>query len=327
MARLLRARQLRPGDGIVVGSLMRRITPLHRDVLVNLEDRLEILIDEGAAIGAIVEEIDRRSQSTQIVGTTLLGFIHDDFVTRYFENPEPALCSSALRSVSKDSFGCFMSRKEQARANAGDGMQQIIIEFAIDPMDMQHPDFAPVMNELYSAYFKFERGYNIKGVFVEAQVDLEALVVGSGLFPIQYMDIGGTNQDIVIPLGASTKRGLYRVTRADKSRLPPSSAAFVVMTYIAPTFQFTPHEQRLLCLAIEGLTDQDISTTLDVSRDALKQTWRTIYDHVGDVMPELFSANTGVPATSGRGAEKRRHIISHVRDNLQELRPLHQRRG
>jgi hypothetical protein len=326
MARLLRARQLRPGDGKVVGSLMRRITPLHRDVLENLEERLEILIGEGSAIGAIVEEIDRRSQSANIVGTTMLGFVHDDFVTRYFENPEPALCSSALRSVSQNSFGCFMSRKEQARANLGDGMQQIIIEFAIDPMDMQHPDFAPVMNELYSAYFKFERGYNIKGVFVEAQVDLEPLVVGSGLFPIKYMDIGGTNQDIVIPLGASTKRGLYRVTRADKSRLPPSSAAFVVMTYIAPTFQFTPHEQRLLGLAIEGLTDQDISAALDVSRDALKQTWRTIYDHVGDIMPELFATNNTL-ATSGRGTEKRRFVISHVHENPQELRPHHLRRG
>jgi hypothetical protein len=323
----LRARQITVGDGPFIAKLMRQITPLHQDVHETVERRLEPLLEESAAIGAIVEQVDGKSGQRKIVGTTLLGFVNDEFVANHFASPQPLLTSTLLRSVENRGIGHFVSRKDQAKANMGNGMEQVILEFAIDPMDMNHPDFAPVMNELYSAYFRFERGYNIKGVFVEASSSLETLVVGTGLFHHTYFDLSGSNQDIVVPPHTGTHRGLYRVTRHDKHNLPPSSAAFVVMTYIAPSFQFTPTEQRLLGMAIDGKTDVEIASELKVSRDALKQTWRGIYDHATDVMPELFIAPDQTMASTGRGLEKRRHIVSHVRDNLQELRPHHQRRG
>jgi hypothetical protein len=323
----LRARQIAIGDGPFIAQLMRQITPLHRDVHETVEERLEALLEEGAAIGAIVEQLDRKSGKAKIVGTTLLGFVQDKFVDDHFASPQPLLTSMLLRSVVHGGIGYFLARKDQAKANGADGMEQVILEFAVDPMDIQHPEFAPVMNELYSAYFKFERGYNIKGVFVEASPSFEPLVLGSGLFHHSYHELSGTNQDIVIPAGTASKRGLYRVMRSDKPRLPPSSAAFVIMTYIAPTFQFTPSEQRLLTLAIDGMTDQEIAAALGVSRDAIKQTWRSIYDHATTIMPELFEDPLVAEPVSGRGTEKRRYVVSHVRDNLQELRPHSLRRG
>jgi hypothetical protein len=327
MAPSLRAREIGVGDGPFIAKLMRQITPLHVDVFETIELRLERLLDEAAAIGAIVEQFDQKSGLRKIVGTTLLAFVHDSFVANHFASPQPLLTSTLLRSVENGSIGHFMSKKDQAKANLGTGMEQVILEFAVDPMDLQHPDFAPVMNELYSAYFRFERGYNIKGVFVEAGSTLEPLVIGSGLFHHSYHELTGTNQEIIVPTRTGTHRGLYRITRQEKSKLPPSSAAFVIMTYIAPAFQFTPTEQRLLSLAIEGLTDTEIAAILKVSRDALKQTWRGIYDHATDVMPGLFDVSSESTLVGGRGTEKRRHIVSHVRDNLQELRPHHLRRG
>jgi hypothetical protein len=327
MQNSLRARQIAIGDGPFIAQLMRQITPLHRDVYENVESRLEALLEDGAAIGAIVEQIDRKSGKSKIVGTTLLGFVQDQFVEDHFASPQPLLTSILLRSVSNGGIGYFLPRKEQAKANSGEGMEQVILEFAVDPMDTHHPEFAHIMNELYSAYFKFERGYNIKGVFVEASLQFEQLVQGSGLFHHSYHELTGSNQDLMIPAGTGTKRALYRVRRSDKERLPPSCAAFVIMTYIAPSFHFTPSEQRLLTLAIDGNTDQDIAAALGVSRDAIKQTWRSIYDQVATVMPELFEETTENVPQPGRGTEKRRYIVSHVRDNLQELRPHNLRRN
>jgi DNA-binding CsgD family transcriptional regulator len=323
----LLARYIKAGDGERIATMMQRISPLHVDVLENLEERIELAIGEECVVGVVVERIGNHVVEPLIVGVTMLGFVKDGFVEQHFAAPTPCLSSSLMRSVDKSSIGHFMSRKEQAEANLGDGMHQAIVEFSIEPLDMHHPDFAPIMNELFSAYFKFERGYNIKGVFVEADQSLDQLVVGTGLRPVCYFDLSGTNEDIVIPPGIGSKRCLYRVLRQDKPGLSPGSAAFILLTYIKPTFKFTPTEQRLLAQAIDGKTDDEIARNTEVSRDAIKQNWRTIYDHVLDVMPDLLWNADDEENTSRRGTEKRRRIVSHVSNNLQELRPHYMRRG
>ncbi len=323
----LLARYIKAGDGGRIATMMQRISPLHGDVLENLEERIELAIDEECVVGVVVERVGLRDAKPLIVGVTMLGFVKDAFVEQHFASPTPCLSSSLMRGVTKSSIGHFMSRREQAEANLGEGMHQAIVEFSIEPMDMQHADFGPIMNELFSAYFKFERGYNIKGVFVEADQSLDQLVVGTGLRPVTYFDLSGTNEDIVIPAGVGTKRCLYRVSREDKPKLSPGSAAFILLTYIKPTFKFTPTEQRLLAQAIDGKTDDEIARSIEVSRDAIKQSWRTIYDHVLDVMPDLLWNADDEDSGSRRGTEKRRRIVSHVSNNLQELRPHYMRRG
>jgi hypothetical protein len=323
----LRARYIKAGDGARVAAMMRQISPLHAEVEENLEERIEIAIDQECVVGVVVERVGGETGKPFIVGVTMLGFVRDGFVDQHFAAPTPCLSSTLMRGVNKTSIGHFLSRREQADANLSDGMHQAIVEFAIEPMDMQHPDFGPIMNELFSAYFKFERGYNIKGVFVEADHALDQLVIGTGLKPVTYFDLDGTNEDIIFPLGISRKRCLYRVVREDKSKLSPGMAAFILMTYIRPTFKFTPTEQRLLTNAIDGRTDDEIARSLEVSRDAIKQTWRAIYDHVLDVMPDMLWNAEDEESGSRRGTEKRRRVVSHVSNNLQELRPHYTRRG
>jgi DNA-binding CsgD family transcriptional regulator len=108
---------------------------------------------------------------------------------------------------------------------------------------------------------------------------------------------------------------------------PPSTPVSAVFTYLPPRFRFTAGEQRMLLRAIEGLTDEEIAGTLSISRDAVKQTWRSIYDHVAQVMPDLVDRGQMVAGEGARGQEKRRRIVAYVRDNAQELRPHHPRRG
>jgi hypothetical protein len=44
-------------------------------------------------------------------------------------------------------------------------------------------------------------------------------------------------------------------------------------------------------------------------------------------MPNLVDRGQMIAAEGGRGQEKRRRIVAYVRDNAQELRPHHLRRG
>jgi hypothetical protein len=304
--------------------MMERLSPLHNDLLPRLSGVLDHLAEEEAIIGTVVETVQSRQQPAQLVGVTLLAFVSDEWATNFETTPYPALTSHLLRQVGDNGTGVFLNRKQQAEGNVGQGMEQVILEFNVEPMDLTSPAFSVVMNELYSAHFQFERGFNVKSVFVEASADFEPLILGTGMRHKKYLELAGTNEDIHVPMQAGSKRGFYKVKRGD-GPLPPSCAASIIMTYMAPTFKFSPNEQRLLKRALDGATDESIADALGVSRDAVKQTWRTIYDHVLNVMPELF--DNGSDESNGRGSEKRRRIIAHVRGNLQELKPHYQRRG
>ena len=64
----------------------------------------------------------------------------------------------------------------------------------------------------------------------------------------------------------------------------------------------------MLLRAIDGLTDEEIAGTLDVSRDAVKQTWRSIYDHVIQVMPDLV--DRGQMVAGEAGADRKSGVAS-----------------
>jgi hypothetical protein len=322
---ILRARSVRPGDGGVISNMMQRVTPLHNDLLPRLPQVLDQLAEAEAVIGTVVEAVTGNGRAPKIVGTTVLAFVADKTADDYDSTPFPALSSSLLQMVGKSDTGPFLNRREQAEGNIGSGMQQVILEFAVDPMDLRHPDFGGIMNELYSAHFQFERGFNVKSVFVEANAALEPLITGTGMRPKKTFDLTGSNENFLVPTSIGTQRCYYKVGREEMHDLAPSCAAAIIMTYMPPTFRFTPTEQRLLKRSVEGKTDEMIAESLGVSRDAVKQTWRAIYDHVMDVMPEILQDETEL--SIGRGAEKRRHIIAHVRNNLQELKPHYLRRG
>lgn len=323
--KILRARSVRPGDGAAIANMMQKVTPLHTELLDRLPRVLDQLAEEEAVIGTVVESIFGNGREPKIVGSTVLAFVSDKIADNYDSTPFPALSSSLLQMVGKTDTGPFLNRREQADGNTGTGMQQVILEFAVDPMDIRHADFGGIMNELYSAHFQFERGYNVKSVFVEANAALETLITGTGMRPKKKFDLAGSNENITIPASIGTQRGYYKVGREEMPDLPPSCAAAIIMTYMPPTFRFSPTEQRLLKRSVEGKTDEQIAESLGISRDAVKQTWRAIYDHVTDIMPEILQDEADV--SSGRGAEKRRHIVAHVRNNLQELKPHYLRRG
>jgi hypothetical protein len=325
LTKVLHARPIQVGDGANISAMMQRVTPLHNNLIDRLPAVIDKLAEEEAIIGTVVEARNGRGPA-KIVGVTVLGFVSDDTANDYINSPFPALSSALLNNVGTEGTAPFLGRKEQAEGNLGAGMEKVIIEFAIDPMDLRHPDFGGVMHELYSANFQFERGFNTKAVMVEAAAELEPLITGTGLRPVKHFDMAGHNEDIRIPPGIGTKRCFYRITRADMATLPPSCAAAVLMTYMKPTFRFTPTEQRLIKKSIEGKTDEQIAEALSISRDAVKQTWRTIYDHVMSVMPDILEDDSeDLPV--GRGTEKRRRIVAYVRNNLQELKPHYARRG
>jgi hypothetical protein len=90
-----------------------------------------------------------------------------------------------------------------------------------------------------------------------------------------------------------------------------------------PKAGFTRGEQRVLWLALDGRTDQELHDELGVSLTAIKKRWRGIYDRAAESLPPLFGdlPSHGRPVTE-RGKERRRRLLAYLRDHPEELRPV-----
>jgi hypothetical protein len=86
---------------------------------------------------------------------------------------------------------------------------------------------------------------------------------------------------------------------------------------------FSRAEQQLLLSAFPGGPDEELSDHLGISHSTIKNTWRSIYDRAASRLPELFAEESSATTIiSLRGKEKRRRILSYLRDHPEELRPV-----
>ncbi|PTY02090.1 hypothetical protein DB347_24510 [Opitutaceae bacterium EW11] len=104
-----------------------------------------------------------------------------------------------------------------------------------------------------------------------------------------------------------------------EARDQPGSHASFLFSRDHPVFGFTVRQQELLLRAVDGATDEDLARSLRVSMSAVKKRWIAIYDKVGAVMPGWLEAADG---DATRGAEKRRHLLNHLREHPAELHPV-----
>jgi hypothetical protein len=88
--------------------------------------------------------------------------------------------------------------------------------------------------------------------------------------------------------------------------------------------KLSPSQQRLLLFALKGDTDQVLAEKLHLSLAAVKKTWAAIYEKAETYLPGLSKppGDTQIHENFRRGAERKRHVIAYVRENMQELRPV-----
>jgi hypothetical protein len=79
-------------------------------------------------------------------------------------------------------------------------------------------------------------------------------------------------------------------------------------------------QQRLLRLALMEHSDAELESLLGVSRNAIKQTWRAIFDKARRSLAHLFDGLG--PFDENRTGSLRRLVINYVRQHPEELRPF-----
>jgi len=305
---------------------MRKVTQLDERLDRSLAQVIDDLLDEERLIGGLIEDHDVTGESA-VVAATLSAFVAPEFQRTYLAKPWPCLTNWLLRRCLDGGSDVFLDRAQQAQGNLSRGLDLVMLDYIQTPMDFTSPEGRRIMTVFFPFYLSIHRGYNLNSMIVEAGAMYEQMALSAGFRLYRELDLDAEPPAEPIPHGASSKRAVYYFQREMAADTPPSTPVSAVFTYLEPRFRFTAGEQRMLLRAIDGLTDEEIAGTLAVSRDAVKQTWRSIYDHVIQVMPDLVDRGQAAGGEGARGQEKRRRIVAYVRDNAQELRPHYLRRG
>lgn len=318
---------LLPGDGAACARLMRKITALGDRLNISLAQVIDDLLVEDRLIGGLIEDYDATGERT-VVAATLSAFVAPEFRETYLAKPWPCLTNWLLERCRDGGSDIFLDRTQQAQGNLSRGLDLVMLDYIQTPMDFTSPEGRRIMTVFFPFFLSIHRGFNLSSMIVEAGAMYEQMALAAGFRLYCGLDLDAEPPVEPVPQGASSKRAVYYFERQMAADTPPSTPVSAVFTYLPPRFRFTAGEQRTLLRAIDGLTDEEIAGTLDVSRDAVKQTWRSIYDHVIQVMPDLVERGQATAGASGsRGQEKRRRIVAYVRDNAQELRPHYLRRN
>lgn len=160
------------------------------------------------------------------------------------------------------------------------------------------------------------RGCRMQAIWIEVCGEkIRRWVAGCGLLPKE--DWAEWWSSLGAPPPEDQRPFLLGATREEAVAQPGSHVSFLFV-HDPPQFQFTARQQELLSRALAGATDDELATALHVSASAVKKRWVAIYDRVGTVLPTWLEAADGGDT---RGAEKRRHLLNHLREHPAELHP------
>lgn len=303
-------RRLAASDLNRVFSLLREgfaFAPADRARLVPMWTEL---LRTGACLTVGVDDRRRRQAETRLVGFGVSVFVTDDFAAR-ISRGQPLLSRAFLEQWESGPRPC-LTKKEIAAANAGDGLNLAILHYGwckdVTPEDMM------TMQHLQTERFMLEHaGYLTKEYLHEFfGPQLKDFMLASGL--VLKHDYRGEAWRGVLAKVAEEDWPYLAVHGPDASR-PGTIASIFRSKTTRPRFGFSAGEQRLIELALEGQTDEELATALVISRWTVKKRWQRIYLKVETEDPTFFAGG------DDKSRQRRRYLLAFLRGHPEELRP------
>lgn len=218
----------------------------------------------------------------------------------------------------------LLTGKQLREANSRSGLNMICWEACVHP---EYEAQGEVQRYLMSVFIQNHRGYLWKEV-IAVQCDTPgkldfALRTGGYLWD---SIAGGYTSELRSDLNEIVARphitGVTRDLELERQSDWGASWIGAVFDYRPPILGLNPSEQRLLTYALPGVTDEQLAAMLEISIPTVKKKWISIYRRLKDRLPELYpnSLPPDIPV-NGRGKEKRRRLLTYLREHPEELRP------
>jgi hypothetical protein len=303
---LLRARLARRTDGAVLAAGLSRWDPALAALGSDVGPAMARLIEHEQLRGGCVEEaITDGDWEVSATGASV--FLSDAAAQAYLASPTPFFAAQLMRQVLSGEPDVVLNTRQIALGNAGDGLNLFVLGFTHRYGAEEPPILRPLLARAIEHFVYAHRGYRLRRMLREDPYPIADVLVASGMtIAHDFVDIG---------------RKVLIAEPSAAAHIFPSSTISMLFNCSAPQVLYSNAERRLLDLAVDGLTDSEIASELDVSGNTIKQTWRSIYDRTQRRVP-LALAAAGQSSLDGvRGQEKRRHLLAYLRDHPQELRP------
>lgn len=210
--------------------------------------------------------------------------------------------------------------EEVARAQLDQGANAFGLDFVLEGADWTSPDTLRFMPAMVAAAHDWVDGVRLRSFYREIFGDDLVAVGRAAGMPVRSWS--GEDAARVGRLPPTVRPTLTGMTEVE-ARQYPASTGWLYFQASEPKFRFTRAQRDLLLLALRGLRDDAISVALDVSPHTVQKRWRSVFEHVDDVRPDLAPPRG---EGSGRGAERRTELLAYLRAHRSELRP-HPRRS
>ena len=262
-------------------------------------ERWRRLWSAGLPQGVVMEDF-ARPPGDQAVGMMVAGPVFPKLHDRLVASGEAPLLDGLADAV-ESGEAPPMTEENLGRANADDGIDLIVFWLGYG-------------DELRS----FEAGASLRSRTVRAFQDLNA---GNRLRrftfeiadPVVALRFKAYGLEPLRQEGGAAVLSLHRDAALTSNDL--SSQRF--FSYDPPILGFSAAQRAILLLARQGFTDQEIAAALDKTTDSVKKRWAGIYTRFAHAFPgRLPNGRDG-----SRGTEKRRNLLTYLRDRPEELRP------
>jgi hypothetical protein len=295
------------------------VGPRYGNAIADLGTAMLRLLRSPFTTQVLFEEVN--GSRTKVWGMASAAFVNDAFVSEvkspplFWIGPE-----FAKRIIGPNSP--VLSEAQLRDANSSNGVNIMVLQGCIRTEGMTE------WTETYYAgmakFFEDYAGYRVKemiGVQAESPRFLLSMFQG-GIMLLNsrdgcWVDPPTTGLDKIV--SEPHVIGLSRELAARK----PGSWFGSIFDYRPPQFGFSQSQQRLLLAAFGAATDDKLAEILGISPSAVKKAWLAIYDRVGaripGLAPEIDEAGDSDPR---RGKEKKRRLLSYLRQHPEELRPF-----
>jgi hypothetical protein len=310
----------RPATASDLRTYIKHLTVSDRygDLFGRLADVWCGLLQRELVTASVVEDLDRDKQDS-VRGLGLSTFLTDAF-TRHAKTPPLFWIGPELiRRMERNDSPILDFFKIRA-ANSGDGLNVFVWE--VDVRSAADQEYLAVAVELGKGFFECCAGFNIKQVMGQHPWGRPfRTAAGGGGWLVNNQSGEYAAPDDLDAVERAGRPFLFGLTRELAYTLPGNWLA-TLFNYTPPRVFFTRAEQRLLNVALTGHTDQEIADVLAVSLSAAKRCWESVYARVSLRLAGLLPEDGfGLSPVGGRGAEKKRRLLSYLRDHPEELRP------
>jgi DNA-binding CsgD family transcriptional regulator len=263
----------------------------------------------GTLRGGMIEEVHNRvEEPVRLSAAGASAFVTDEAIAEFLTGNRPTGALDMLLKAGRGEGGILAREADIGAGNAGDGLNLLVIGFAHRYDNPEDPRCRALLARAIGHFVEAHSGFLLKQVAREDPEPIASVLISSGMREIRRYRLGE------MEIAVTHRR------RDDALPIFPDSITAQIFAHAPPMIRFSAAQRALLELASEGLTDEDIAAALAVSINTVKRTWKLIYQRVEERAPQVIGARqTG--AAHVRGAERRRHLVSYLKQHPQELRP------